>query len=264
MVKSIFKSYAERDSRDLSSIENRMPVGLTPDVIQSYREIYAPTDTAIGLRGFRFKQYGLQYEVFYKDEEGRDNPHFIVTCPTSQPYLHLEQNMGIAEKAHAFLAIKTLMGEALREHLKAPLFEIERACFNPDSGSVVRGITGIRRMAGNKKIVEHLGLGFPSDSEYEQEPYLKIMRLEWIHGTHHMVIDNSGEILVFTKGSERNPDGKRHYMARGEAIKALAYAHNYASSHNSDLAYLGHLTGFWNAAELAAVWSPDAPQPVGP
>lgn len=264
MVTGIFGRYAKRDDRDLSSIEHRMPIGITPEVIQSYREIYAPAGTSIGLRGFSFKQYGLKYEVFYKDEQGNDLPHFIVTRHTAQPFLHREQTMCIAEKAHAFLVVKELMGEALRESLKNYLFQVEKACFKPDSGRVALGVTGIRRMAGSMDIVEHLGLGFPDDSEYEQEPCLKIMMLEWIHGTHHMAIDNSGDSPVFTKGSERNPDGKRYYMAQGEALKALEYALKYASNHNTDLHHLGYFTGFWTDAEEATTYLSSHPKPVGP
>jgi hypothetical protein len=262
MVTGSFRKATRQVERDLSSIICLPPIGLTESVKSSFEEVYAPPETAIGLIGFKITQYGLRYEVFYKDMVGNDVCRFKVVYPSAQPYLHTDKTIGIAEKAHALMLIKASMTEERRENLKYQLNELEKACFDHLSGQVDRGLTGIRKVPNSKIIVEHIGLKFPADIDYETRPSLHVLMLEWVEGMNNMRIDNIGIKPSFTIGHINNPDGKRMYMTRSQAKSAIEYAKNYAQVFSHGLLQLGTLDRFWIRSEEVAEWMSVVPQPV--
>jgi len=262
MVTGSFRKATRKVERDLSSIIDLPPVALTESVKSSFEEIYAPPETAVGLIGFKITQYGLRYEVFFKDTANNDRYSFKVVCPSAQSYLHKDKTIGIAEKAHALMLIKASMTEERRENLRHQLYELEKACFNPLSGEVTTGLTGIRKFPNSKIIVEHVGLKFPADIDYETRPSLHILMLEWVEGMNNVRIDNTGVWPSFTIGHINNPDGRRMYMTRSQAKSAIEYAKDYAQVFSHGLLQLGTLDRFWVRSEEVAEWMSVVPEPV--
>jgi hypothetical protein len=262
MVTNSFRKTSRPIEKDLSSIIGLPPISLTEAVKSSFEEIHAPAETAVGLIGFKITQYGLRYEVFFKDTANNDVCRFKVVRPSAQPYLHTDKTFGIAEKAHALMLMRASMSDARRENLRYQLHELEKACFDPLSGEVTTGLTGIRKMPNGKIIVEHVGLKFPADIDYETRPSLHILMLEWVEGMNNLRIDNTGVWPSFTIGHTNNPDGKRMYMTRSQAKTAAEYAKNYAQVFSHGLLQLGILDQFWIRSEAVAEWMSVIPQPA--
>jgi|GEM_PF-5214387 len=252
MVSSVFKGRAQ--VLDLGNIVNRDPIGLTPQVKSSFKILFAPPNTGVGIKGFEITQYNLRYQMFYHDDSGNDVAQFNIIVSGAQPYLHREKGIGIAQKAHILILMTGAMEENTRGQLKSSLYRLEQACFDYKSGATLNESVGFQKQVDGSKVISHIGLRFPSDIDWNLKPEPHIYYLEWAKGLEHFIIDNSGIQPCFIKKNINTPHFRGMLMTRDEAKFSVNHIRDFASKFDSSLNILGNLTGFWTKAESVAEW----------
>jgi hypothetical protein len=96
MILPTFRSSARPVTRDLSDMATIPVVGITAPVRSSFKVI----KDAVGIEtlGFSFRQLGVTYRAFYKDESNNDRYHFEIDVPNSPHFVHRHTTIGILKK----------------------------------------------------------------------------------------------------------------------------------------------------------------------
>lgn len=242
---------AAKPAPDLTSIMGREICGLNARVRSTYTEI-RHLDSNIGLLGFQITQYGVRYEVRYKNEEGIDKLSFSVTVPPNQNYLrqpyyiNQKDSMRIAEKAHALMLVQEVMGDT-KKWIQKPLYNLQKACFDENSGSVEQGNVGARNFPRGDKVIGHVGITFPDDAKYERELDIDITAFEWVKGRNYYLIDCSQTPPQFIVSKAENPNKNRMNMSLSGARAAFMHAESNTRSNNPYIHRLAERTHTWES-----------------
>ena len=249
MVRYAYGKAAKPETRDLGDEAERSPIGFRTEDRPSFRLIRS-TQTGVGLIGFEFHQYGVQYQAFYMDDTGNDVERYQVTVPKASPFLHKSGSViGIAEKIHILHVVRSMLDPDIKKNLLSPLYRLEKACFYAGTGTISSGNIGLRVFPKGEAVICHAGLSFPDDSDYLAKPRLTTMAMEWIGGIHYHLIDLSNYEPRFIKASANSPELGRRYMTRGEAVAATHHAQKSVKQAGGFPSFVARQARIWDTLE---------------
>lgn len=245
-----FSKKARVQYPDLDEVRQRPAIGLNMDVFKSFREELAE-DESVGVIGWSFKQGGLNYVCRIKDEDNSDVYGFGIEMPIDQPYLHRAPSVCIAEKAHMLAVVEQCMSPDKRKQHARALYELEKSCFDENSGVLVHGQRAIHKsFFPTSDVKGYCGLAFPDDMDFLEPAFEKVLALTWDKEDKSYAIDCSDMIPRFQIGYLANPNMPMQTMSRSEAKDALNYVRNKIDMTDHQLFRLCALTGLWNRLDI--------------
>jgi hypothetical protein len=261
MVSASFRTHSRQVTRDLADMVGIPVTGITSPVRSSFQVI--KDKAGVETLGFSFRQYGVSYKAFYKDEYNNDKCRFEIEVPNSPSFVHRHTVIGIAEKAHIVRTLERLLDENLRTQMIRPLHELEIACFDANSATFERIKNGNLHFMNNAFPHPHLGFAFPDDANYKTEPALRILALEWVDGGNHIIIDVSQPHPQFSVG-QLGAANNRRQMTSLTALKYVEDAYTYARKHDHDsnLLHLASMMKLWDKLEIFAKRLPEYSVPM--
>lgn len=244
-----------RSANSIPNIEkllDRTPAGLSFSVIASFEAHRSETNPEYGVVGWSFSQNGLNYACCIRDDSYQDVYNFAVEVPQGQPYLHRAKSMSVAEKIHTLSTVQKLMGPDGVAGLRSPLYELEKACFQPTTGLVVPSATLSYRLLADRKVIVHAGLNFPENDHYASLPEPTVLALEWVQGRKRHLIDCSRHIPLFLTGVAHDQMQDMMFMTRTEALKATKFAKASLRDENPEMSRLCEFLALWRRLDNAA------------
>lgn len=174
---------------DISGLVQRIPNGLK--AVTKFQEIMGDRHNSVGIIGFSFDYGGLTYDTcFMTHDGGRDVAEFTVNIPAESGFLRPLTPVSIAEKIYMLSVIAHSANTTwLRNHLN----RLEDACFDSTTGKIgfVQPAPITRNVLVPVPLFAHMGLNFPSDSDYKDVPDPALKGFEYWDTQRRFVMDIS-------------------------------------------------------------------------
>lgn len=153
---------------DISGLVQRSPNGLK--MVTNFQEIFGDRNNSVGIIGFSFDYGGLTYDTrFMTHDGGHDIAEFTVNIPAESGFLRPLTPVSIAEKIYMLSVIAHSANTTwLRNHLN----RLEDSCFDPTTGKIdfIQPAPIHSNVLAPVPLFAHMGLNFPSDSDYKDVP----------------------------------------------------------------------------------------------
>lgn len=159
--------------------------------VTNFAKIEGDKDQQIGTVGFRFEHGGLTYETrFMSDDGNHDIAEFKILVPLESPFLRPAEPVKRSEKIYM---LSVIHHSADTTWLRAPLSRLEDACFDDKNGKVEPVVPHPihTNFLTPVKLFAHVGLSFPSNESYKDEPDAVLKAFEYWDAQRRYVMDVS-------------------------------------------------------------------------